>query len=300
MSRLPFAHSRLLFAAGLLALAGAAQAGKIDLSTPEGATLAMRKVQCSVKDNAPVIYYWNGGLFSRVEGEPDRHLFHVEALNIRACVTVTDPVKGTGWRLVSRELLLYMDPKTREVLRTWVNPWTSKTVNVLHIDNDPVNQPPVFPVGRDGKPMAWRADTVGDYWWQTLTIPLFYSNPLAGPYQDYIGGKYHATEMFNFMGDVSDLVNDQRDTAAVRVAWVRVSNWLPWMEMGDRQGILYFHTTGRKVGGFADLPEVLRHEIETNYPKYKSPPPGDDQRPNETSWTYFRKKVEPQAPAGRH
>jgi len=106
--------------------------------------------------------------------------------------------------------------------------------------------------------------------------------------------------MFSFMGDVSDLVNDKRDTAAVKVGWVRLSNWLPWMEMGGRQGLVYFHTTGRKVDKFEDMPEVLRHEIETNYPKYKSPPPGDDTRPNETSWTYFMKKVPPPAPAARH
>lgn len=300
MRHAPTAPTRLLLAAGLLAAAAAAHAGQIDLATPEGANLAMRKVQCSVKDNAPVIYYWNGGMFSRVEGEPDRKLFHVEAMNIRTCVTVKDPVKGTGWRLVSREVLLYLDPKTNEVVKTWVNPWTGKTVDVLHIDNDPVNQPPMFPIGRDGKPMTWPADTVGDNWWLTLTIPLFYDNPLAGPYQNHVGGKYHATEMFNFMGDVSDIVDDGRDTAAVRVAWVRLSNWLPWMEMGGRQGLVYYHTSGRKIDRFEDMPDVLRHEIETNYPKYKSPPPGDDQRPNETSWTYFMKKVPPPAAPARH
>ena len=133
----------------------------------------------------------------------------------------------------------------------------------------------------------------------TLTVPLFYNNPLGGPYQAYVGGTYHATEMFNFMGDVSNLVDDRRPTAAVRVGWVRLSNWLPWMAMGDRQGLVYFHTAGRKIDAFADLPDVLRHEIETNYPKYRSPPPGDDTRPNETSWTYFMKKVPPPAPAGR-
>jgi len=69
--------------------------------------------------------------------------------------------------------------------------------------------------------------------------------------------------------------------------------------MGDRQGLVYFHAAGRKLERFADIPDLLRHEIETNYPKYLSPPPADDTRPNETSWTYFMKKVPPPAPAGR-
>jgi len=292
--------TRLLLAAGLLALAATAGAGNIDLDTPEGANLAMRKVHCSVNDNEPVTFYWNGEVYSRVEGEADRKLFRVEAMNIRTCVTVHDPVKGSGWRLVSRELLLYLDPQTGEVLDTWENPWTGKPVKVLHIDNDPVNQPAMFPVGRDGKPAAWPARSLGDNWWMTLTIPLFYDNPLGGPYQAYIGGTYHATEMFNFMGDISDLVDEARDTAAVRVGWVRQSGWLPWMEMGGRPGLIYFHTAGRKIERFADLPHLLQHEIETNYPKYKSPPPGDDTRPNETSWTYFMKKVPPPARPARH
>jgi hypothetical protein len=32
-------------------------------------------------------------------------------------------------------------------------------------------------------------------------------------------------------------------------------------------------------------------EIDAAYPEYRNPPPGDDARENETSWTYFRKKV---------
>jgi hypothetical protein len=42
-----------------------------------------------------------------------------------------------------------------------------------------------------------------------------------------------------------------------------------------------------------DLPDVLKQEIETKYPAWKSPPPVDDTRPNETSWSYFKKQVLP-------
>ncbi len=44
----------------------------------------------------------------------------------------------------------------------------------------------------------------------------------------------------------------------------------------------------------------MKKEIAANYPEYREPPPGDDQRPNETSWTYFKKKVEPQQGGSRH
>ena len=50
-----------------------------------------------------------------------------------------DDEKGAGFKLVSREILLYKDPVTDEVLATWENPWTGETVDVLHVANDPVN-----------------------------------------------------------------------------------------------------------------------------------------------------------------
>jgi hypothetical protein len=283
-----------------LAAAGAAQAAKIDLTTPEGANLAARRVQCSLKDGAPSVYWFHGEGFSRVPGEKDRKLFNVEGMNVRTCVTVKDAKQGTGWRLVSRELLFYVDHKTGELLREWDNPWTGQKVKVLQTANDPVNQRPVFPFDKDGKPQAkWDATVVGNRWWNTLTVPLFYTNPLGGDYQKYVGGTYHATEMFNFFGDVSDLVDDKIPDPPVRVGWVRLASWLPWMEMGDRAGMIYIHAAGGKIDRFDQLPKVMLREIDAAYPEYRSPPPGDDARPNETSWTYFRKKVPVEKPPAR-
>ncbi len=283
---------------GPVALAAKAGA-KIDLGTPEGANRAARRVQCSDKDGEPTVYWFHGEGFARVPGEPDRKLFNVEGMNVRTCVTVDDPQRGKGWRLVSRELLLYADPATGELLKTWKNPWTGKTVEVLQTANDPVNQRPVFAVGADGKPASWRGTIVGDTWWNTLTVPLFYRNPLGGDYQKYVGGAYHATEMFNFFGKVSELTDPRIANPPVQVGWVRLASWLPWMEMGDRVGLIYIHAAGRKLERFDQLPAVILKAIETTYPEYRTPPPGDDARPNETSWTYFKKKVAPEPATSR-
>ena len=138
-----FAAAALM--APLVAMAAPAKAPKLlDISKPEEALQVSRKFQCSMVDNAPVVYHWSGRGYSRVPGEPDRLLFNLEGMNVRACVTVNDPVKGVGYRLVSRELMLYLDPKTGNVLRTWDNPWSGKTVDVLHVANDPVNSRPNY------------------------------------------------------------------------------------------------------------------------------------------------------------
>jgi hypothetical protein len=252
---------------------------------------AFRRMQCSVEDGKPAVYWWLGRAYSRVPGEADRLLFRVEGMNIRQCGTVNDPEKGKGFRLVTKEILVYQDPKTGEVLETWDNPWTGETVEVIHVANDPVNQAPMFPVGRGGKPFSMPFQIVGDQWWVTSTIPLFYGNPLGGDYQAYVGGTYHATEMFNFMGNIDSLEPGSGDTANIRVGWQRLSSWLPWMKNGDRAGIMYFHTAGRKLESYDDLSDLMKQQIRDNYPAYDTPPPVDDTRPNETSWTYFKKVV---------
>lgn len=291
-----YSNKFILPLAGLLAgtiITFSAAAGQLKLDTPQANLVAMRKIQCSLKDGEPVTYYWNGFTYSRVPGEPDRLLFNVEGMNIRQCGPLGDAKDGS-FKLVSREILLYEDPKTGAVLRTWDNPWTGKQVKVVHISNDPVNQR-MSAMDRTGRPYQLPVKEIGNQWWYTITVPLFYRNPLGGGYQDYIGGKYHATEMFNFFGDVNELVNPRGVAVSARVGWVRMSSWLPWMEMGDRAGLIYFHTAGRKLERFEDMSETMKTEIKTNYPAYAAPPPLDDERPNETSWTFFG-KVTPASP----
>lgn len=268
---------------------GIAHAAPLDLNTGEGALAAFRKIQCSLNDQEPRTYWWHGRAYARVRGEKDRLLFRVEGMNIRQCVTVEDAKRGTGVRLVTREILLYKDPKTGEVLETWSNPWTGEAVEVIQVANDPVNNGPFFPIGRDGRPFPWTGSISEGRWWSTSTIPLFYTNVLGGNYQEYVGGTYHATEMFNFMGDLESLVSEDTVSANVQVGWVRMSQWLPWMKMGDRTGVMYMHTAGKKLEDGDNMSELMHEQIAKNFPDYTQPPPVDDDRPNETSWTYFKK-----------
>lgn len=107
-----------------------------------------------------------------------------------------------------------------------------------------------------GEPYRVGLSTKNNAWRVTITVPLFYSNPLGGDYQPYVGGTYHATEMFNFMGDI------------------------------------YMHTAGLKIHGYDELSDTMKARIEENYPIYRAPPPVDDARRNVTSWSYFRSLME--------
>jgi hypothetical protein len=283
----------MVAAMAVLGLAGGAEARMLDFANPADAQAMFRKIQCSTVDAKPVVYHWSGRVWSRVPGEPDRHLWNVEGMNIRQCGTVTDPARGRGMRMVSRELMFYLDPKTGAVVDAWQNPWTGQTNRIFHVANDPVNQRPSFERGADGKPytLPVRVENGRVFW--NIEVPLFYTNPLGGDFQDYAGNQYHAMEIFDFIVDEKDLRDSTRTEADAAIAWVRLSGWLPFMQMGSRPGGLVFNATGQTVAkGIEGLPTVIRDQIARNYPEYRSPPPLDDTRPNATTWTEFRRMVE--------
>lgn len=271
---------------GLPGAAGAARTKSLDPSVPAERMQLWRKVQCSTVDGKPAVYHWSGRLYSNMQGERDRLLFKLEGFNVRQCGTVDDPEKGKGVRMVSREIMVYLDPKTGQVLRRWTNPWSGKEVEVLEVANDPVSQPPMFDAIMNLR------DDAGVYHWP-IEVPLFYTNPLAGDWQEQVGNHYHATEMFNFFLPKAALVDPlSTELDSTIVSWVRLGPWLPWMEMGSRPGMVYVNATGARVKSIDDLPAVLREEIATRHPEYAAPPPLDDARRNETSWTYYKRIME--------
>ena len=295
----------LLTAAALATTGGTtiAAAKMLDPAVSADAFEISRRIQCGVADGTPAVYHFGGKVYSRVAGEPDRLLFFAEGMNVRQCVTVNDPVRGKGYRLVSREVLFYLDPATGQVLREWKNPFTGETVEVMHVHNDPVNSRPNFPIGADGKPFTSTMRREGRYLLMPLEAPLFYTNPLAGEYQDFVGGNYHAMEIFNFFMDANEALDPKGTTIYAGVSWQRISYWLPWMKMRSRDGGLVFTAMGTKLKSYDELPKVIKDEIALNYPIYTAPPPGDDARPNETTWTVFKKRVDasrPKPPASGH
>lgn len=119
---------------------------------------------------------------------------------------------------------------------------------------------------------------------------LFYTNPLGGDYQEFVGGTYHAMEF----GTEAARMNDLTDPATTHVkdrvlTWVRVSKWLPWMKMGSRSGVVVFNTAGLRLDSFEEMPEVVKNEIRANWPVWQSAPPPDDPRPSMTSWDQFKR-----------
>jgi Protein of unknown function (DUF1838) len=262
----------------------------LDLNNPNHAVLADRKIASGTEDGKDYVFYWEGNVFARRTGEKDVLLFHYQAMSVRTSQGFVDSVKGTGYRHVSREVLLYLDPVTRQPVKTWKNPWTNETVEVVHVSNDPVNGRGISWAFGERGPYKFKGQELDGRYYITNEYPLFYADPMGGDYQEYVGGNYHAMEIFNLIADKKELLDTASTAAFVDVAWMRICPFLPWMKMGDRPGQLVFSGLGKKLrGGFDALPEEFKKELVANYPEYQHAPPTNDTRPNETSWTYFKK-----------
>jgi len=286
----------LLCAAGAAAILFTSIAGAEPFKREGAEALEISaKLTCGTSEAGVTRYgFWEGRLLSRVPGERDRHLFDVFGVNVRQCGRPTDPVRGKGYRSVSREIMVFLDPATGEIIDTWKNPWTGETVDVMHVANDPVNmREPTFAVRKDGTPHQVELRRYDDTLVASSEVPLFYVNPLAGDFQEYVGGQYHAMEIFNTYYRAAEVIDPKaKRIAESKISWQRISKWLPWMKMGDREGLMVFNATGFSTFDAAKLPPRLWKVVDERFPAYRTAPPVDDARPNETTWSVFRKLVE--------
>jgi hypothetical protein len=292
---------RLAATCALALLSLAAPPARADLLTPDETRRGAEALAWAMKTTcgttvAGVTRYgmWEGKLYSRVPGEKDRLLFQVVGINVRQCGRVQDPQRGAGFRSVSREVMYYLDPATGEVVDRWANPWTGETVDVLHVANDPVNmQRPTFERDERGEPLVRTLRRYDDLLVASNEVPLFYVNPLAGDYQEYVGGRYHAMEIFNTFYPAADLLDPKRTRIGEsRLTWQRISAFLPWMKMAERPGLMVFNATGFSTFDRKRVPAKLEALIVARHPEYLQPPPVDDPRPNETTWTVTKRTID--------
>ncbi len=291
-------HITLLMGLCITSLAEAAE-DRLDLADPNDALKATRKVNCSLKDGVPTVLTWAGKIYSRREGESDRHLFNTEAFSIRQCKSYQDEARGYGFRIVAREIVLYLDPQTNEILRIWTNPWTGKDVEVVHISNDPMSLPfPFYAFGRDGAPHVFEGQITDGKVRYPVEKILFQDGVMGGDFQKYVGGHYHATELFHFFMSEDDLLDRSTDEVQdMYMSNTRISQWLPWMEMGSRPGLLIHTGSGQKVSGFEALSDRLKTEVAVNYPAFRNPPDLDDMRPMANSAVHFKRRIDNQRAA---
>lgn len=250
--------------------------------TPQQALRDLIRVRASTEP-VDVVTWFAGDVYPWIPGEAARGpVFGLEGFNVARAIEVEG-----GFDLLTREAVFYLDPRTRQIIDVWENPWTSSKVDVIHIWNDPVNQ-------RLREQMPWgpfRVPTfeAGGEVTMKLDVFLAYPNPLPpSEYPEESGNEvYQAAELFGFTTTRAALDSDEPCLPA-HVSWTRIAPWLPFMRMAGQPGHLVYHAEGTKLDGYKDLRADIRERVERDGARFSSAPT-EFTEPNETSWTYYRR-----------
>ena len=258
---------------------------------------AWRKTRASLDPNQDVVFYWQGYVYNVVEQDERNYpresitfeepLFKFEGFNVARFAEVG----ANSYEMLSREVSVYQNPDTGEIIDCWRNALlpNAPTVRVMHVANDPVN----FGVGTvDYRKLGDRVSFFSD-------VLLAYRSPLADneAYAPYSASNvYQSNELFNFYVNYKDLENEDLQSVPVEISWSRIGQYLPWMQMGDRPGQLIYHVRGFKVlGGVDNLPQRLREwTINVAGEKFLRAPETvpTNYQPNATTWRVFKSALD--------
>ncbi len=248
---------------------------------------AFVKIRGSLTDNEEVIFYANGKIYGFVNGERDKPLMGFQMYNIGKTIKTGE----NSYDLLTNEVLLYTDLKTGEVLEKFANPYTEETVDVLHVWNSPVNQK----FAMESKYGEWGVNHTRygeDLICMNADVFLAYPSPLSvKEYPDNSQSDlYEAAELFQFFFSEKELNDPTKNSTDCSISWTRIGPWLPWLKMGQRPGNMVYQGAGYKLmeTDYDSMPAILREYVMANKPEYRHAPT-EFSRPNETSWTYFKK-----------
>ena len=256
----------------------------IDLRTGRGNQLAYARIQSDI-DFGKQKYFWFKGYVSAVQpGKAIQDLFGAQGFGV---IRLREREDGAFERLC-REIILYTDLKTGEVMQKWHNPLNDETVDVVQVDNDPFNYlieeyfpaPPTFGgLAEAEKPkrvpfvLPWHQH--GDWLEMETHIHLLYPSALQPDKwpRESAGPMVQVSEFFAHHVKAEDMQNPDITSLDYRGVWNRITPWLPWMLMGQTPGhVQYacFMGTCEEVGEILDKPAVAY--AEKHYSKYFDAP----------------------------
>lgn len=238
---------------------------------------------------AESVLYLQGNVFSMIPGEKSMELFAYQGYTISRLETTE-----TGYRLLGREVGLFLDHRTGRIMETWRNPFTQESLPVIQIWNDPVNQSfeydaNTLPYIRQFLPSTKLGESVV---YHSELFP-FYPHVLSQRlYGEYVQSEYfQSAEFYEYRTRLTDLADSLATSVPAEISFTWFAPWLPFMKMGDREGHLVFVCRGYKVASLAEIPELLRKTVMQHNPAF-SRAPAVYSEPNMTAWSYFKKLTE--------
>ena len=271
--------------------------GKLDYSDPRDNLYAFGKLWSSYDE--PCIGAFHGLMYLRIPGKRMVPLFGYTGTG--ALFSKIDE-NGDLW-VKSRETGYFTDLKTGDILETWDNPFTGKTVEVYHFYNDVLigkigkeipkffmgemgdaptlmNEGTVFPDKDGNYPFILPFQQYGDELMLSWDYTHDYTNPVkpAGWPRSSTGPRITPSEHFTFQVNKDELEDRSLGTCRMTAGFSRISECWPFMEMGGTEfadttlfGRMHSH---KGLKGYGEVPPKLLAYVEKYAPEYLTVPDG--------------------------
>ncbi len=259
---------------------------RIDFKDPKWNRDTFARLDMDVDPAKEKVGWLKGTVYGVRDNEPVRSLFINEGFSVVRSKRLPDG----SWRRMLREIVFYRDIETGEILKTWKNPYTKETVEVVPIHNDPFNytisefypEPPSYGGLNTVKPprkpflLNWSEGPNDTLILQT-DIHLYYPSALrpdAWP-RESPGPFSRVSELFLYVVKRGDVENPHLTSLPLVGSWSRITPWLPWMLMGGAPGNINYFNTFSTVSGIEALPSDLVAAAREVSPKFLSAPTED-------------------------
>jgi hypothetical protein len=281
----------------------------LDLSTGKG-NMLLRVRMAADLDETKIKFGGVSGIVTAVrEKEKLRDLFGFEVIGVARAEKQPDG----SYRSYHREVVLYTDLATGEVLDEYVNPFTEERVRVVHVVNDPWNEhfeeferrPPTYGglnQVEDGprKPLLMNWRDVGNGMIMAMrNIHLYYKSALQPDKwpRESSGPMNRVSETYTYLVNLADAQNPAKTSVRSYTTWSRTTPWLPWMLMGQAPGHVQYHSISAYYPTVDSIRKPLRDYTLKHFPQMLEPPPRESwEKPNLSSLEVYALTQKP-APA---
>lgn len=242
--------------------------------------------------------------------QPGKKVLPILKFEVFSTIRVLKQPDGSYQRLC-REVVLYRDVKTNQILDRFDNPLTGETVRVVDIANDPFNwkitefypDPPSYGGlnAADRPPrrpflLNWSMATDEIVALQS-DIHLFYPSALQPDRwpRESPGAMSQVSEFFRYFIRKDDLENPAMTHVPFTGVWNRITPWLPWMLMDQAPGNIVYAGVMASRKSLAEYAPDTIARIKEKYPVYLEAPTAWSE-PSLSSLEHYAREQQPAPP----
>jgi hypothetical protein len=256
---------RQMIGAGMGLAAGMAGSSVLQAAAPER-THSLNEIYARARGgagDAPGLWWYTGRLWGKLNNDRAANFFAVEGFSFNRMV------RGANGELrqVMEECGFWKDPDSKALLDDWVNPLNGLPCKTRHFRS---RQDLTFSAdGRtsnSGRFEGHVAEPIvsGPILWISEILLGVFPSPRE-PDQDpltYSGATRTATSLVTYTMDAKEALAEDPGFVASTMNYQSMSNWYPWMRMGQAPGQMMFELSGRKLRSMDEIPPDFRATLD--------------------------------------